>query len=91
MSQVFYIFNKIVSILLLVFGLYFLGVAFSFIFLGVTFYGGDFNILIDLLLELSLISIWLFSRAFINKPTTIKENTENSTNQPAKHQYKDWF
>ena len=85
----FSIVNKIVSILLFIFGLYFFGITFSFIFLGTVFYGGSINVLIYLLFELSLISIWLFSRSFINKPeaSAIKENTD----KPIKQQYKDWF
>ena len=90
MNNIFFIINKIVSILLFIFGLYFLWVSFSFIFLGVTFYGENFNILIDLLLELSLISLWIFSRSFINKfPVIPKE--PNTVNVKKNEQYKDWF
>ncbi len=91
----FSIVNKIVSILLFIFGLYFFGITFSFIFLGTVFYGNSINILFYLLFELSLISIWLFSYSFIinkpdttiNKPDTTKENTDTTIKQ----QYKDWF
>ena len=89
MNDIFFIINKIVSILLFIFGLYFLWVSFSFIFFGVIFYGGNFNILIDLLLELSLISIWIFSYSFINKIKVIKKETE-TTGDKKNEQYKDW-
>ena len=87
MNRIFSIINKIVSILLFIFGLYFFGITFSFIFLGSVFYGGSINVLIYLLFELSLISIWLFSRSFTNKTDIIKENTDKTIKQ----QYKDWF
>ena len=86
----FSIINKIVAILLLIFGLYFFGIAFSFIFLGTIFYGSNFTILMELLFELSLISLWIFSRSFINKfPVIPKE--PNTVNVKKNEQYKDWF
>jgi hypothetical protein len=94
MNLVFCIINKIVSILLFIFGLYFFGITFSFIFLGTVFYGSSINVLFYLLFGLSLISIWLFSYSFINK--SIKYTDKKLTNkepykEPYKGQYKDWF
>lgn len=95
MNLIFSIINKIVSVLLFIFGLYFFWITFSFIFLGSVFYGDSINVLFYSLFELSLISIWLFSYSFIinkpdttiNKPDTTKENTDSNIKQ----QYKDWF
>lgn len=86
----FSIINKIVAILLLIFGLYFFWIAFSFIFLGTIFYGSNFTILMELLFELSLISLWMFSRSFISKsPVIPKDKTTANVNK--NEQYKDWF
>ena len=78
MNNIFLIFNRIISILLLIFGLYFFWIVFSFIFLGAVFYGGGFAILIDLLLELSLISIWIFSYSFINQFKVINKEADTA-------------
>ena len=90
MDYFFSIFNKIVSILLLVSGLYFLWITFSFIFLGRGFYGSSFVILMDMLFELSLICLWIFSRSLINKAAVIPKEP-NTANVKKNEQYKDWF
>ena len=90
MNRIFYIINKVVSILLFIFGLYFLWIAFSFIFLGTIFYGSNFTILMELLFELSLICLWMFSRSFISKSPVIPK-ISNTANVKNNEQYKDWF
>jgi hypothetical protein len=72
------------------FGLYFLWVSFSFIFLGAIFHGGSFNILIDLLFELSLLSLWIFSRSFMNKVGIVQKEPDTA-DVKKNYQYKDWF
>ncbi len=89
MNNIFLIFNRIISILLLIFGFYFFWTAFSFMSLGTVFHGGSFAILIDLLLELSLISIWIFSYSFVNKNRVIYKDDADTTDDKKNEQYKE--
>ena len=89
MNNIFLIFNRIISILLLIFGFYFFWTAFSFMSLGAVFHGGSFAILIDLLLELSLISIWIFSYSFVNKNRVIYKDEADTADGKKNEQYKE--